>query len=129
MTAGNSPYRAVALLLQQSGHISPDGHLLGQLLVLHADPPPQLLQEAQEARPALGARLQMGSAKHATTTSIFILHLFVDCFLFSPVSVLAGRNYLLIISLSLSFYKRTLWLTACIQEWLFFPIFSQSFSS
>lgn len=55
-------HRAVVLLLQQGGDISADGHLLGQILVLHADPPPELLQETQQTRPALGTRLQMGSA-------------------------------------------------------------------
>lgn len=55
-------HRAVVLLLQQGGNVSSDGHLLGQILVLHTDPPPQLLQETQQTRPALGTRLQMGSA-------------------------------------------------------------------
>lgn len=55
-------HRAVVLLLQQGGDISSDGHLLGQILVLHADPPPELLQETQQTRPALGTRLQVGSA-------------------------------------------------------------------
>lgn len=54
-------YRAVVLLLQQSGHVSANRHLLGQLLVLHTDPPPQLLQEDQQTGPALSTCLQMGS--------------------------------------------------------------------
>lgn len=48
MADGDRTHRAVVLLLQQGGDVPPDGHLLGQLLVLHADPPPQLLQEAQQ---------------------------------------------------------------------------------
>lgn len=56
-------HRAVVLLLQQGGDVSSDGHLLGQILIFQTDPPPQLLQETQQTRPTLGARLQMGSAK------------------------------------------------------------------
>lgn len=59
---GGGTYRAVVLLLQQGGHVSSDWHLLRQLLILQADPPPQLLQEAQQTRPALGTRLQMRPA-------------------------------------------------------------------
>lgn len=62
-SAGGSTYSAVVLLLQQGGHVSSDGHLLGQLLVLRADPPPQLLQESQQTGPALGARFKVSPAE------------------------------------------------------------------
>lgn len=65
-------HRAVVLLLQQGGDVSSDGHLLGQILILQTDPPPQLLQETQQTRPALGARLQMGSAKAHTSVGPMI---------------------------------------------------------
>lgn len=63
VACSDSTHRAVVLLLQQGGNVSSDGHLLGQILVLHTDPPPQLLQETQQTRPALGTGLQVGSAK------------------------------------------------------------------
>lgn len=46
-THGSDTHRAVVLLLQQGWDVSSEGHLLGQLLILQANPPPQLLQEAQ----------------------------------------------------------------------------------
>ena len=56
-------YRAVVLLLQQGGHVPPDGHLLGQVLVLGTDPAPQLLQQAQQAGPPLSTGLQVGPVR------------------------------------------------------------------
>ncbi|TNN68472.1 hypothetical protein EYF80_021257 [Liparis tanakae] len=71
VACGGGTYRAVVLLLQQRWHISSNRHLLGQLLILHADPPPQLLQEAQQTRPALSTRLQVGPAnKHHPLTRL-----------------------------------------------------------
>ena len=60
---GMGTYRAVVLLLQQGGHVPPDGHLLGQVLVLGTDPAPQLLQQAQQAGPPLGTGLQVGPVR------------------------------------------------------------------
>lgn len=76
-------HRAVVLLLQQGGDVSSDGHLLGQILVLQTDPPPQLLQETQQTGPALGARLQMGSAN---------AHMFVGPTARSDVGIFNGKR-------------------------------------
>jgi len=60
----------VVLLLQQGGHVPPDGHLLGQVLVLGTDPAPQLLQQAQQAGPPLRTRLQVGPGTHGQRSEV-----------------------------------------------------------
>lgn len=83
VACSDGTHRAVVLLLQQGGDVSSDGHLLGQILVLHTDPPPQLLQETQQTRPALGTRLQMGSAN---------AHIFVGPTAWSDVGIFNGKR-------------------------------------
>lgn len=64
-------HHAVDLLLQHCGHVSSDGHLFVQLLILHTDPAAQLLQDRQKPVPALSTGLQMNPAH--TFTHFWVL--------------------------------------------------------
>lgn len=82
---GDSTHHAVVLLLQQGGHVSSNGHLLSQLFILHADPPPQLLKETQQTRPALSTGFQVGSGE--------IIHINQTFITFYAFSALIARAY------------------------------------